>query len=142
MLKGFNGVWETLTGIVFLSVGKEAMSGFFMRLMSHELLEDPHDSVIQFFTQTISNTSHATEVFAAVYILFHGLLNLFLVFQLQKQRHWAYGFTIGATILFMVYQVHRIFLYHSTFLIALTIFDCVYIYLAWSEYKRVSVTQI
>ena len=135
ILKGFNGIWETLSGAAFLLLSKATLGNWFFRLTRNELLEDQGDRVINFFSHILQNVSHSTQTFAALYILFHGLLNIFLVIQLYREKHWAFLVTISATVVFMTYQIHRIFLFHSTFLILLTIFDLFYIVLAWHEYK-------
>jgi uncharacterized membrane protein len=74
--------------------------------------------------------------FVAVYFLIHGFLNLFLAIQLYRDRIWAYLVTIFVTIIFIFYQIHRIILHHSVVLTIITIFDILFIFLTWHEYKR------
>jgi uncharacterized membrane protein len=135
-LKAFNGVWETVTGFLFLVLSKETLHKWFSRVFSNELLEDPHDKLIQFLTHTFQNVSSDTKTFAALYIFLHGILNIFLVVQLYRDKHWAYLVTIGSMVLFMIYQIHRISVHHSLFLTILTIFDALFIVLTWHEYKH------
>ncbi len=135
LLKGFNGLWETISGFLVLFVSKATFSTWFLLIAQNELLEDPHDKFINFVTHALQNFSGDTKIFAAIYILSHGILNIFLSIQLYRDRHWAYLVTIGAMAIFMVYQIHRITIHHSLVLTAITIFDVFFIILAWHEYK-------
>lgn len=134
-IKGFNGVWETITGFLFLVLSKETLDSWFSYITRNELLEDPRDNLIQFFAHTFQNFSSDTKTFAALYVFLHGILNIFLVIQLYRDKHWAYLVTIGSMIIFMIYQIYRISVHHSLFLTLITIFDALFIALAWHEYK-------
>lgn len=134
-LKGFNGIWETVTGFLFLVLSKDTLHRGFSYVTRNELFEDPNDKFINFLAHTLQNFSSDTKTFAALYIFLHGLLNIFLVIQLYRDKHWAYLVTIGSMILFMFYQIYRISIHHSVFLTVLTVFDAVFIVLAWHEYK-------
>ncbi len=133
-IKGFNGIWETISGLAVLFVSKAALTGGFILLTQNELLEDPNDYLTNFLTHLAQNVSVNTKTFAAVYLIFHGVLNLFLTVQLYRKRHWAYIFTIWVVSLFVVYQIYRIFLHYSGILIVLTIIDILFIILTWHEY--------
>ena len=134
-LKGFNGIWETISGLLFLLVSKATLAGWLTAIFSNELLEDPSDNFIQFLSQALQGLSTNTKTFAALYILFHGLLNIYLAVELYRDRHWAYLVAIGAMLAFIPYQLYRISLHHSLLLAALTLFDGLFIILTWHEYK-------
>ncbi len=134
LIKGFNGVWETISGILILLLSKATLSGWFFLLSHNELLEDRHDVVINFLANTLQNFSSDTKIFVALYLLVHGFLNIFLVIQLYRDKHWAYLVIIGTVVLSMGYQVYRISVFHSSFLMAITIFDVIFVVLAWHEY--------
>lgn len=136
LIKGFNGAWETVSGLLVLFLSKATLSSWFsLLIVRNELLEDPHDKFINFLADALQNFSNNTKTFAALYILSHGLLNIFLVIHLRRDKHWAYLVTIGATVMFMLYQIYRISLHHSLILAVITIFDAFFIMLAWHEYK-------
>ena len=135
-VKGFNGVWETISGFFILFLSKAALSKILSLLAGGEMLEDPRDFLIGFFARFLENLSHSTQVFIAAYILIHGLLNLFLAIQLYRDKIWAYLATISVMIILMFYQVHRIILHHSITLTVITIFDALFIILTWHEYNR------
>ncbi len=134
-LKALNGIWQTASGLFILLVSKETLSGWLSFIIQRELLENPNDGVIGFLTHSLQNISTSTQTFVGLYILLHGLLNLFLTIQLTRDRHWAYLVTIGVTALFVCYQVYRISVYHSLFLTVFTAFDILFIILTWHEYR-------
>lgn len=135
-LKGFNGIWEAASGFLVLFVNKAIFSTWFYTIARSEILEDPNDKFVIFFSHLLQNLSSDVKTFAAVYLLAHGLLNIFLAIQLYRDKHWAYLVTIGVMLLFMVYQIYRIAVHHSIFLAALTVIDALFIVLAWHEYKH------
>ncbi len=120
LIKGFNGVLETVGGVLILFLSKSAFGSLFSFLARGELLQ---------------NLPAGAKTFAAIYILLHGILNIFLAIQLYRNRLWAYLATISAMILFIFYQIYRINLHHSITLTVVTIFDLLFIALAWHEYQ-------
>ena len=134
-VKGLNGVWEIATGLLFLLLSHGALSRWFLTFIHGELLEDPPDKIINFFSHFSPDLSSGTKTFIALYILFHGVLNIFLAIQLYRDRHWSYFVAIGAMSTFVLYQIYRISVFHSPILVAVTIFDIGFIALTWHEYR-------
>jgi len=134
-IKGFNGLWETISGFLVLFVNKATFNSWFYLIARNELLEDPNDSLMNFLAHALQNLSNDTKIFAAVYVLAHGVLNIFLAIQLYRDKHWAYLVTIGTALVFMIYQIYRIGIHHSILLTVITIFDALFVMLAWHEYK-------
>ena len=135
-LKAFNGIWETATGIFMLVVSKATLHKWFMVLAYSELIEDPHDGVVNFIVNTLLNPLTNTKTFVTLYVLFHGLLNIFLTVQLYRKKHWAYPTTIGLMSVFQLYQFYRIGVHHSFILTFLTVFDVIFMVLTWHEYRH------
>jgi uncharacterized membrane protein len=136
LIKGLNGLWGTISGFFILFLSEATLNHWFFRATHGELLEDPNDKLINFLAHAMKDFTADTKIFVAIYMLIHGLLNIFLAIQLRRDRHWAYIVTICATLLFMIYQVYRISLHHSLFLTFITIYDALFIILAWHEYER------
>ncbi len=134
LFKGINGVFELVSGSVILFVSKQSFLSAFLHLSRGELLEDPNDKVVGFAMVWLQHLSTNTKVFAAIYILAHGLLNIFLAIQLYEEKLWAYWVAIIASVLFMSYQLYRISLYHSLVLTVITIWDAIFIAVLWHEY--------
>lgn len=134
-LKAFNAVFEIISGTLILFVSKHVFNNVLLRLARGELLEDPRDRFINFLTHSLQNISTHTKIFAALYILSHGLLSLFLVIQLYREKLWAYLVAIGFALLFITYQIYRIDRGHSIGLTIITIYDILFTILTWHEYK-------
>ena len=135
LIKGLNGLWETASGLLFLLLSRGALNRWFFALSHSELLEEPHDKITNFFSHGLPYLSTGTKTFIAFYVLFHGLLNLFLAIQLYRDKHWAYLVAMGAMAISVVYQIYRISVFHSLILTAVTIFDLCFIALTWHEYR-------
>ena len=136
VLKGFNGVWETISGLIVFFASKATLNYWLITLAHRELVEDPNDKVVAFIIKTLLDPATSTKTFAAIYILVHGLLNVFLVIQLHHKKSWAYPATIGVMAVLVIYQFYRIEVYHSLILTALTVFDMLFIVLTWNEYTH------
>ncbi len=134
-LKGFNGIWEMISGLLILFFNKLTFSRWFYLLSRNELLEDPNDRFINFLAAGLQNLTSSAKTFAAIYVLFHGILNIFLAINLYRAKRWAYPVTIGLMLFFMTYQIYRIAIHHSLVLTAITVFDALFVILAWHEYK-------
>ena len=73
----------------------------------------------------------------ALYLLSHGIVKLFAVVALLKNKLWGYPLSIVVFGGFVLYQIYRFTLTGAIGLIALTIFDLVVIWLIWLEYRAV-----
>jgi len=73
----------------------------------------------------------------AIYLLSHGVVKMFAVIALLKNKIWGYPLSIVVFVGFIVYQLHRFTLTKGISLIALTVFDLIVIGLIWLEYRPV-----
>jgi len=133
-LKGINGIWETIAGLSILIVGKARFANLFSFLARREIIENPHDRIINLGAQLLQGVDSA-KTFVGLYFLIHGVVNIFLSIQLYRNRLWAYLVTIWVMVVFIAYQIHRISLYHSRFLMAVTVYDLLFTILTWHEYN-------
>ena len=76
-----------------------------------ELAEDPHDLVANMLLGAARHFSIGTRHFTAAYLLGHGLIKLWLIVGLLRERLWYYPTALGVFGLFILYQLYR---YHST----------------------------
>jgi uncharacterized membrane protein len=135
-LKGLDGLLEVVGGILLLLLSPARLTSIITLLTQHELSQDPHDFIA---TQRLSyahTLSASVVLFAAVYLLAHGIVKIVLVVALLKQQLWAYPWTIGFLVIFILYQVYRLILHVSVWLIALTVFDCFIVLLTVLEYRK------
>lgn len=135
-LKGINGALELFGGLLLLAVRPDSISRLVTALTQSELSEDPHD----FFASRLLNTAHgltgSSAGFGGLYLLSHGLVKIVLVLALLKNKLWAYPWMIVFLLVFIVYQLYRIALDHSTGLVALTVFDAGVAWLTYREYRQ------
>jgi len=136
LLKGIDGVLEILGGIILIFLNPVRLNKLTVLLTQHQLWEDPKDIIISFMIKLSSNFSVSTQYFAIFYLISHGIIKFILVILLWKKKTWAYPLTIVSLILFIIYQIYRYTIHHSLWLITLTIFDIIMIFLTFIEYKR------
>jgi uncharacterized membrane protein len=134
--KGLDGVLEILGGVLLFFLSGDQINSMIRLLTQHELSEDPHDLVASFLLSSAQNFSIDTKVFAAFFLLWHGLVKTGLVAALLAKQWWAYPLAIGAFGLFLIYQLYRYTHTHSVWLLALSILDVFVIVITWLEYRR------
>jgi uncharacterized membrane protein len=136
-LKGLDGLLETLGGILLLVIKPAQINHFAHWITQGELSENSHDFIADHILKTAHNLTGASLIFGAVYLLSHGLVKIYLVFEVLRDHLWAYLALITVTALFVVYQVYRIVaIKFSVSLLLLTLFDLLIIYLTQNEYRR------
>ncbi len=137
LLKGLDGVLEIMGGLILTAVSPETINRLLLLLIQHELSKDPRDVIANFLVRAVHDLSLTSKTFAVIYLLSHGVVKVFVVASLLKNRLWAYPVAILFFIAFTLYQVYRYSLSHSIWMLALTIFDIVVIFLTWAEYRNV-----
>lgn len=139
--KAVDGVLEVIGGVVLFFVNPDQINEILRVLTQHELSEDSHDVLANLLLHSVQNLSTGTEVFAAFFLLWHGVVKVGLVWALFRRHLWAYPIAIVAFGLFLAYQVYRYSHTRSVWLLALSILDLFVIVLTWLEYKRLRTSQ-
>ena len=136
VLKGLDGILEIVGGVLLLFLSPQAIEHIARTLTAHELSEDPHDLIARYILHTASHLTTSTTLFAAVYLLSHGIAKVVLVALVLRDKLWAYPWLIALLLAFIAYQLYRITAVHfSISLTLLTIFDAVLVWLTWREYQ-------
>ena len=133
LLKGINAALETVLGLLLMFT--DVVNDVIETLVRNELLDDPNDFLATHI-QPYVNINPKTQLFAALYLLSHGLVKGVLVVGLLRNKLWAYPASLVVFTLFILYQVVRWFSTHSIFLVGLTLFDLVVMWLIWHEWQR------
>jgi uncharacterized membrane protein len=136
VLKGLDGVLELVGGVLLLFVGPTTIHRVVVSLTHEELSEDPHDFVAVHLLHATHGLTSATVVFAAAYLLAHGVVKIVLVAAVLQNRLWAYPWMIAFLLVFIGYQLYRIALDPTAGLIALTVFDVAVAWLTYREYRK------
>ncbi len=134
-LKGIDGALETIGGLVLLFVRPATLSQIARTLTQHELSEDPHDFFARHLLRSTQHLTHGTKLFAAIYLLSHGVAKLVLVVAVLQRRLWAYPGLIALLGAFIVYQSYRLAYRFSVALALLTLFDAFVVWLTWREWR-------
>lgn len=135
LLKGLDGLVELIGGALLLFVSTSTIAAWVAALTHQELIEDPRDLVANYLFSTARHLSVSTQAFAAWYLLGHGMVKLFLVAGLLRGKLWAYPISIFVLGLFILYQVYRFTFTHSIWLVALSVFDLIVVWLICHEYR-------
>lgn len=135
ILKGLDGVLELLGGVLLLVIAPATIDHFARWLTQHELSQDPHDFLARHLLHVTANL-HKTQLFGALYLLFHGAAKVVMVAGLWRREHWAYPVAFVFLGGFAVYQIYRMTFAPSIGLALLTVFDVFMLWLTWREYRR------
>jgi len=135
LLKGLDAVLEMIGGVLLLIINPEMLNRLVMLLTFHELSEDPHDLIANFLINSAHDLSVSALIFGSLYLLSHGLIKIFLVVSLWREKLWAYPVAIFFFSLFIIYQIYRYLDTYSIWLIPLAVFDLIIVILTWLEFK-------
>jgi len=134
-LKGIDGLLEIVGGVLLWFLKPRELSEMARFIFQHELSRDPNDWIGVHLLHATEKLANANPAFASFFLLSHGVTKVALVTCLWMNKLWAYPLTIAVFAAFCVYQMYRYTHTHSVWLIVLTVFDIVLIYLTWAEYK-------
>lgn len=138
LFKGLDGVLELVGGILFLLIKQDSIANYTTLLFRQELVEDPNDIIANYLIHLTSHISVNTELFAAIYMLVHGIIKVSIVSGLYLRKLWIYPAAELVLTIFVIYQIYRFSHTFSILLIFLTIIDIFIIVLIRSEYKRLT----
>ena len=129
------GIFEFLAGVIYWISGPVILNQFIIFLAQQEVAEDPNDVVVIYLAKMAGALSVGTHIFAIVYLIFHGAINIFLVVALAQNKTWAYHSALTGFSAFIVYQFYRYSYNHSLLLLFLTFFDIFIVTMIFLEYR-------
>ena len=135
LIKGVDGVLETIGGILLMFVSPKALNSLVIFFTAHEQSEDPDDWFATTLRHATHNLSPDTTLFVSVYLVAHGVIKLFLVAGLLREKLWAYPAALWFFGIFILYQLYRFSHTHSLGLLALSAVDLFVAVLVWLEYR-------
>lgn len=134
--KGLFAAAEILAGVFAWLVPPQFLLDIVQIITRTELTEDPNDPIATHLLQAAQGLSISGQHFAAIYLLSHGILKLWLIIGLWRGKLAYYPVTLVVFGLFIVYQLYRYSHTHSPMLLVLTIVDVLVIWLTLTEYRR------
>ena len=136
LLKGLHAVLEMVGGVLLWFVKPDTLSRWIQIITQNELAEDPKDAFANLLVRAGAHYTVGAQHFGVLYLLSHGLVKVVLVILLWRRKLWAYPLAVAVLVVFIAYQVYRWTSTHSTFLVFLTAFDALVIWLTLAEYAR------
>lgn len=136
ILKGLFALGEMLSGIALFFVSQDMLMNVIWYIIPDDLPANPADAITAFFVDSIGNLSGDTQHFAALYLASHGIIKALLIVNLLREKFWAYPLAITVFGFFIFYQLFRYAHTHSIWLLILTVFDVIIIWLTWHEYRQ------
>jgi uncharacterized membrane protein len=136
LIKAFFGFFEILGGVLLAVSGQLVINNFIINLAQQEIADDPNDLIANFLINSANNFYYNAHLFAIIYLVLHGAINIFLAVALFKNKIWAYSWAIAGFSVFIIYQVYRYFHTHSFTFLLLTLFDVFIVFIIWLEYNR------
>ncbi len=136
LIKSFFGFFEVLAGIVFAVSGKLIINNIIIAFAEQEIAGDPNDIFANYLIKSVNDFSAGSYLFAVIYLMLHGVINVFLAVALLKNKLWAYPLATAGFGAFIIYQTYRYFHTYSPMLLILTAFDVFIVFIILLEYKR------
>ena len=135
ILKGLNGLVELVAGTALILIPAGAIAIWAEALTRHELSTDPNDFIANLIVHWAANFGHGTQVFAAVYLLLHGVAKTTLASLLLMGQKIAYPIALAFFSLFVGYALYRLTLSWSWVLAAVVLFDILTIVVIGREWR-------
>jgi uncharacterized membrane protein len=136
-LKGLDGILEIIGGIILFFVSSDNLVKVLRFLFQAELIQDTKDVIFNYFALLFQNLSLSAQLFASIYLFAHGIIKIWIIKGLLNKKLWAYSTSEVVLGIFVIYQFYRYTHTHSLFLLILTLFDILIIFLVWLEWRRV-----
>lgn len=136
LLKALSGVIETIAGISLLFVSPARINAFVVAITRAHLAAHPHAFVATHLLNWSAHLGDGVVIYAALYLLIHGVLKIGIVIALLFKKRWAYPAAIAIFSLFTAYQIIATVSRLSLGMGLLSIYDMITIWLIWMEYQR------
>ena len=136
-LKGTFALTEVLGGVAAFVVPQQLLVHIANVITQGELTEDPHDLVANYLLHSAQHLSIGAQHFTGLYLMSHGVIKLWLIVGLLRERLWYYPTGMVVFSLFIIYQLYRFTSTQSLWLLFITAVDIVVIGLTWHEYGYV-----
>ena len=139
VIKGIDGVLELIGGILALTLSPHAITGITRFVIEHPLADEQHGFIATHVARAGQHLAAGHNLFAAAFLLTHGIVKVVLVTCLLLNKLWAYPWALGALGLFLVYQVYALISSPSLGMAFLSVLDAVIIWLVWREWQQQTV---
>ncbi len=135
-LKAVDGLVELLVGLPLLVLRPAQVEAVARLMTAGELREDPGDPVAHLVRHGVAALSADATLFAAVYLVVHGLVKLGIVAAIFRGSRRLYPWAIAALGGFVVWQGVESVQHPGVGLALLTLFDVVIVALTVREWRH------
>lgn len=125
---------EILGGTLLLLASSHSIHSVVWLLTQHEISEDPADAIAGLLRHAAQALTLDTRWFVSMYLIFHGVVKLFLVVSLLRELKWAFSLALWFLGIFTGYQLYRFAHTHSIALLAFSALDIFVMWTVWREY--------
>lgn len=131
------GIIRLFVGFAFLKLVNTPLIDLLYKLTSTEIGEDPTDFFIGILNSFLQVHPLTVTYFLSAYLIFWGMVDIFLSVSLLKHRLWAFPVTLWLIALFVLYMFYRFTHTHSPILLATIVFDFWIFWLISREFKKI-----
>ncbi len=136
IIKGIDGVLEIIGGLLVLFLSPTAVNSITHFLTQHSLQENSHAIIANHIVKLGDHLASGHNLFAAAFLLTHGLVKVVLVTCLLLNKLWAYPWALGALGLFLIYQIYLLITNPTFGMAFLTVLDTAIIFLVYREWQQ------
>lgn len=136
VLKGIDGSLEIIGGLLVLIISPQGFNAITRFMTQDALQENPHNFVATHVVKLGHHLAAGHNLFAAAFLLTHGLVKVVLVTCLLLNKLWVYPWAIGILGLFTVYQAYLLITQLTFGMAFLTILDVFIVWLIYREWRQ------
>lgn len=133
LAKGAISLAELVVGIALLFIPSAFIISWTLFILQYIPVASLQNSLMQ----EVAAYTSGTVAFVAFYLLSRGLIKVFLIVGLLKNKKWAYPASLVVLALLILYQLYQLAQAYSLILIFVTVFDLFVMYFIWREWKIV-----
>ena len=134
--QGLLGTIQFIGGMALALAPSGSISKIVDWLVKNELAEDPTDPISSILFNWAAALGPSADGVYVIYLLGHGVLNIFVVTTLFFRVKWAYHFALTVLWGFVVFQLVEFAIQRDPLLLPLTIIDLLVIALVWLERRQ------
>jgi len=142
LIKGFDGVLELVGGLLVLILSPHTITGITAFLTQDALQENPHNFIALRVQHAGHHLATGHTLFAALFLLTHGIVKVVLVTCLLLNKLWAYPSALVVLTLFLIYQIYLLITAPTFGMAFLTVLDIIIIFLVWREWQKIKTDHI
>jgi uncharacterized membrane protein len=135
LFKAIFAALEALGGLIAFFISQNFLLRLIVRLTQQDRVANPDNAVASYLLHWAQNFSISTRHFVGAYLLTHGVIKLMALVGLWRGKSWSYPVAMAVFAIFVVYQLYRFSFTHSPWLLLLSFFDLVVLWLIWKEYQ-------